>query len=232
MDHSSQKKKTNKFKENGKKNSQQSTCTKKRAARINARKFPRQERSKVMVEAILEAAAEVFAELGYARTTTNKIAERAGVSVGSLYQYFPNKDALVASIYKEHQIKIHLVARNALKRLGDHSITLEEVLRLYLNELNEVHEANPTVIKALGRDVINESAVNSDEDESEALDHLAILLSKRPDVRDGDPAVISAIMGQTISHLSRWVLHDAPSNLNQATLREETVQLLLRYLQK
>ncbi len=60
-----------------------------------------------MVKAILEAVAEVFDQQGYARTTTNKIAERAGVSLGSLYQYFPNKDALVTSLYKDHQIKIH-----------------------------------------------------------------------------------------------------------------------------
>ena len=51
------------------------------AARVKLRKAPRQERSKVMVEAILEGAAQVFAELGYGRATTNKIAERAGGGV-------------------------------------------------------------------------------------------------------------------------------------------------------
>ena len=229
MDHRAKKKKLNNFKEKDEKAPVRATRT--QAARIH-RKFPRQVRSKAMVEAILKAAAEVFAELGYSRTTTDKIAERAGVSVGSLYQYFPNKGGLIASLYNDHQTKVHAVARNAIQRFSDHSITLEEVLRRYLNELDQVHEANPTVIKALERDVICESKVNTGEDELEELDRLARLLAKRPDVRDGDAAVISAIMEQAIGHLSLWVLHDTPSHLNHATLREETIQLLLRYLKK
>lgn len=230
MDHLA-KNKVNNFKEKDKKTAVRATHTKERAARIH-RKFPRQVRSKAMVETILKAAAEVFAELGYSRTTTDKIAERAGVSVGSLYQYFPNKGGLIGSLYNDHQTKIHAVARKALQRFGDHSITLEEVLRRYLDELDQVHEANPTVLKALERDVICESRVNTGEDELKELNHLALLLSQRPDVRDGDPAVISVIMEQAIGHLSRGLLHDTPSHLNHATLREEMVQLLLRYLKK
>jgi len=206
------------------------------AARLKVRKDPRQERSKVMVEAILEAAAQIFAELGYARATTNKIAERAGVSVGSLYQYFPNKDSLIARLNDLHQTRIHEVAGNALKRFGDHSMGLDEGLRLFLDELYEVHEADPTLTRALSREVMREADVNDHShayDEEEAhLNHLAMLLFNRPDVRDGDPAVITAIMGQAISHLTRWVLHDAPPGLDRDALREETARLLLRYLKK
>lgn len=54
------------------------------------RKQPRQQRSRATWEAILDGAAQVFGQLGYAGTTTNKVAERAGVSIGSLYQYFPS----------------------------------------------------------------------------------------------------------------------------------------------
>ncbi len=206
------------------------------AARVNVRKPPRQERSKVMVEAILEAAAQIFADLGYARATTNKIAERAGVSVGSLYQYFPNKDSLIASLHEVHHDEIHEVAGNALKRFGDHSMGLEEGLRRFLDDLNEVHEADPILTKALSREVMREAEVDDeshdDEDEAAKINHLAMPLFNRPDVRDDDPAVISAIMGQVISHLTRWLLHDAPPGLDRDALREETVQLLLRYLKK
>jgi len=128
------------------------------------------------------------------------------------------------------------VAGNALKRFGDHSMGLEDGLRLFLDELYEVHETDPTLTKALSREVMRETDVNNqshaDDEEAAHLNHLAMLLFNRPDVRDGDSAVLSAIMGQAVSHLTRWLLHDAPPNLDRDALREETVQLLFRYLKK
>jgi AcrR family transcriptional regulator len=63
--------------------------------RLSSRKQPRQERSTDLVAAILEAAAQVLASEGAARFTTARVAEKAGVSIGSLYQYFPNKAAIL-----------------------------------------------------------------------------------------------------------------------------------------
>jgi AcrR family transcriptional regulator len=62
------------------------------------RKKPVQDRSQITVEAIVDAAARIFSERGFNATTTNHVAEVAGVSVGSLYQYFPNKLALLAAV--------------------------------------------------------------------------------------------------------------------------------------
>lgn len=66
-----------------------------RSARISSRKEPKQARSTELVVAILEAAAQVLAKEGAQRFTTARVAEKAGVSVGSLYQYFPNKAAIL-----------------------------------------------------------------------------------------------------------------------------------------
>ena len=66
------------------------------------RKTPRQARSQATVDRILDAAARFFDERGYRGTTTNHVAEAAGVSVGSLYQYFPNKDALLTALALRH----------------------------------------------------------------------------------------------------------------------------------
>jgi AcrR family transcriptional regulator len=66
--------------------------------RAEPRKRPRQERSRATFDRIVEAAARIFDERGYHSTTTNHVAEAAEVSVGSLYQYFPNKDALLVAI--------------------------------------------------------------------------------------------------------------------------------------
>jgi AcrR family transcriptional regulator len=65
---------------------------------VSPRKIARQARSSATVEAIYSAAARILLEEGYAGVTTNHIAVRAGVSVGSLYQYFPNKDAIVLGL--------------------------------------------------------------------------------------------------------------------------------------
>jgi len=72
------------------------------AASAEPRKRPRQERSRRMVERILDAAARIFEERGYRATTTNDVAEAARVSVGSLYQYFANKDALLVGLAERH----------------------------------------------------------------------------------------------------------------------------------
>lgn len=73
-----------------------------RTASAEPRKLPRQQRSAETVERILSAAARIFDERGYRGTTTNHVAQQAGVSIGSLYQYFPNKDALLVALAERH----------------------------------------------------------------------------------------------------------------------------------
>src|SRR5262249_62418487 len=70
--------------------------------RLSPRKTPRQDRSRATVEALLEATAHILVRDGYARLTTNRIAERAGVNIASLYQYFPGKEAIVAELRRRH----------------------------------------------------------------------------------------------------------------------------------
>lgn len=73
-----------------------------RRSRNSLRKKPKQERSASTVAAIVEAAAQVLLEQGYARASTNRIAARAGVSVGSLYQYFPDKTVLYEEVLERY----------------------------------------------------------------------------------------------------------------------------------
>jgi AcrR family transcriptional regulator len=71
-------------------------------AKLTPRKQPRQQRSAATVAAIIQAAAYIFRKRGYAATTTNAIAERAGVNIASLYQYFPNKEAILGALLRRH----------------------------------------------------------------------------------------------------------------------------------
>ncbi|WP_082158767.1 TetR/AcrR family transcriptional regulator [Chromobacterium sp. LK11] len=80
-----------------------------------ARKLPSQARSRHAVAAILEAAARILERDGYAGLTTNKAAELAGVGIGSLYQYFPNKQALVAALHRRHGEETLGTVREALR---------------------------------------------------------------------------------------------------------------------
>lgn len=74
-----------------------------RASALNPRKTPRQARARATHDAILEAAAQLIGRHGLADFTTNAVAARAGVSIGSLYQYFPNKDALMVALIGRQQ---------------------------------------------------------------------------------------------------------------------------------
>jgi AcrR family transcriptional regulator len=78
---------------------------------LEPKKLPSQERSRATFDALVEACTGLLQERGYAGTTTNHIAERAGVNIASLYEYFPGKDAIVA------QVAERLVQR-VLERLG------------------------------------------------------------------------------------------------------------------
>ncbi|MBS1961988.1 MAG: TetR/AcrR family transcriptional regulator [Bdellovibrionales bacterium] len=80
---------------------------KRKKAPKSERKSPSQERSRALVDALLESAARILKTSEYSKSSTNRIAEIAGVSVGSLYQYFPGKEALVAALV-DRQVKKNL----------------------------------------------------------------------------------------------------------------------------
>ncbi|WP_042442026.1 TetR/AcrR family transcriptional regulator [Streptacidiphilus jiangxiensis] len=105
----------------------------------------RQARGERRIAQLLEAAGQVFAESGYAATTTNAIAARAGVSPGSLYQYFPNKDAIAAALAEYYADNLDaLLAPFAV--LDPSVVTLEQALAVSLGPIVEFHRVNPACI--------------------------------------------------------------------------------------
>src|SRR5690242_12476623 len=108
------------------------------SARAQARKKPLQERSKQTVGAILHAAARVFADLGYANTSTNHIAEKAGVSIGSLYQYFPSKDAILVALAEQHVENAFAAVLEQVREKRD--APPRELLRVLVDALLRAHQ--------------------------------------------------------------------------------------------
>lgn len=102
---------------------------------FSPKKWPKQQRSRVTFEALVEACARLLVERGYVGVTTNHIAERAGVGIASLYEYFPDKDAVVA------QVAERLVDR-VMARLGEHMAAIleavpEDAVSLWIERIYE-----------------------------------------------------------------------------------------------
>ena len=100
------------------------------------RKAPKQERSKSLVESIVIAATRVFRKIEFHVATTNTIAEVAGVSVGSLYQYFPNKDSLVGLLVDRRINEQLTVLEELLNNSENKSIEeiFEKIIRMFAQD--------------------------------------------------------------------------------------------------
>jgi len=114
-----------------------------RAISTIPRKSASQKRSRVTVETLLDATARVLTREGYDRASTNRIAARAGVSVGSLYQYFPNKEALVAALVARHNREMLQLLRDALREMG--SRDLATVMRELVRAMVDAHLVDPAL---------------------------------------------------------------------------------------
>jgi AcrR family transcriptional regulator len=138
-----------------------------RRARIASRKQPKQARSTQLVEAVLDAAVQVLMKEGSQRFTTARVAERAGVSVGSLYQYFPNKAAILFRLQSDEWQRTSALLRSILedqaippparlRRLVHafiHSECEEAAIRTALNDAAPLYRDAPEAIEAKAKNV-------------------------------------------------------------------------------
>ncbi|MFM2409665.1 MAG: hypothetical protein RL481_493 [Pseudomonadota bacterium] len=100
---------------------------------LNQRKQPRQARSQATIDAIIEAAAQLISAQGLTGFNTNAVAERAGLSIGSLYQYFPNKDAIMAALIRRTQDERATALRSAL---AEPYRSLDDLVRAVVHAVN------------------------------------------------------------------------------------------------
>jgi len=108
-----------------------------------ARRAPRQSRSRHLVEVTLTACADLIAERGLAALNTNAVAERAGVSVGSIYQYFPDKAALVAALRQRHALALDAAIEATWQRAAP--VNLQEAIAALVRGLFDAHALAPAL---------------------------------------------------------------------------------------
>ena len=115
------------------------------------RKIASQQRSRATVDALVEATARILVKEGFDKASTNRIAEVAGVSVGSLYQYFPSKEALVAAVIERHQQQImHTVRRELAEVLVQ---PVEKAVRKLVAVAVEAHRVDPVLHRVLAEQI-------------------------------------------------------------------------------
>jgi AcrR family transcriptional regulator len=184
------------------------------------------------VEALLQAAAQVFECHGYAAGTTNRIAERAGVSIGSLYQYFPNKDAILVELIRRHTAEGAAILAPLLAELESGPVRLEEGLRRLVSAMVELHSVAPGLHRVLFEEAPHPPALLREIRalESAGVARLEGWLARLPEVRAPDLALaarFSATVIEAVAH--RLVIH-ADIGVDPDVYAAETVRLLTGYL--
>lgn len=196
--------------------------------RFRARKQPTQDRAAKTRQRILDAAAHVFAEYGYVAGTTNRIAEHAGLSIGSLYQYFPNKDAVLRALMDAH---VDAGARLLTERLsGGLPERLDDALRVFVRATIDNHRDNPRLHRVLFEEAPRAPAFLSrlHDLEQVTVDATAQLLERHPGVHASGRLSARMVVTTIESLVHRMIT--SPDPVDSQQLEDEIVILLTGYL--
>jgi AcrR family transcriptional regulator len=204
-------------------------ATAKGTRRTAPRKRPRQERSEATVDAIIEAAAREFAAEGYDAATTNRIAEAAGTSVGSLYQYFPSKDAIAVELARRYRANRLAFVRTQLEAVGEKP--LESVVSALFSSFLQAEGIRPELYRVLIEQVLRTSARREFRGYEEKLEALVVDALRRvqppPRVEDLE---LAAFM---IVRIVLALVHAANADKHRYTkeaLTGELTKLVVGYL--
>jgi AcrR family transcriptional regulator len=198
-------------------------------ALLDPRKSPVQARSTASVDAILEATVQVLLEAGKERLTTTRVASRAGVSVGTLYQYFPNKSALLQAALKRHMDGVaEAVERVCREQIGNSladmgKALVDAFLRAKMND---------------GKTSVALYAVSSDVDGARIVHQIGLrlnegitaMLASAREPLTKDPQLVASMLQGAMAGISRRLLEsDAPEE-HFESFRQELIVFACSYL--
>jgi AcrR family transcriptional regulator len=198
---------------------------------VTARKSPRQARSQATVDAIFDATIQVLLAEGLQRLTTLRVAERAGASVGTLYQYYPNKQALLFAVLQRHVYEVGEQVRLAAESV--HHTPLATMVRTVVDAFVEAKTSRMDEARALygaAADLNARSIVSESEERGLAM--LTAVLVTATDVQFDDlPTVVYILMAAMIGPTLFMIEGGAPPSIVRAW-SGQLQTLCLSYLER
>jgi AcrR family transcriptional regulator len=196
---------------------------------LEPRKSPVQARSAASVDAILEATIQVLLREGKERLTTTKVALKAGVSVGTLYQYFPNKSALLKASLKRHLDEVGEIIETVCDEQQGHS--LGQMATALMTAFLEAKMKDPRTSVALyalssdvdGARIVREMGIRSNE-------AIVGMLKTAPEPLRTDAQLVASMLQGVMVGVSRRLLESGAPEKQFDILRQEMIFLACAYL--
>jgi len=203
-----------------------------RPPRTTPRKKPRQQRSQDTVECILDATARVLCSTGYDRASTNRVAMAAGVSVGSLYQYFPSKEALVAALVERHVEQMTSLVKGKLAEVS--TAPLEVAVRTMIDAMFDAHGIDPKLHKVLIEQVPRvgrlEHVVGVEREVEELVS--VFLEARRSELRRSKHRAVAFVLFNVVEAVTHAAVLAELDAVRTSEIAEELSDMLLRYLER
>lgn len=198
----------------------------------NPRKSASQQRSRLTVDALLGATARILVREGFDKASTNRIAEVAGVSVGSLYQYFPSKEALIAALIDRHNQEVMQAVQGELAEAV--KFPVEQAVRKLVAVAVKAHRIDPKLHRVLAEQIPRVGRLEKVETfnrENYAL-FRAYLESRRNEIRALDLGLAAFVCVTSIEALTHTAVlhHKLVSDEATEALVDEATRLVVGYL--
>lgn len=198
--------------------------------KTTARKAPQQKRAMATLEALMTATARILVQKGYEGATTNHIAVAAGISVGSLYQYFPNKEALVAELVERQMTEEMEVLSRVLPALRGGP--LREGVRKLLDAMLEIHRRDPALRRIIIEQVPRVGRLAKMLDlQSQIAQVIRNHLEERcEEIRPRDLDMAAFILVHSVEAVIHGSVYKRPEYLGREKFVEELTELVVSYL--
>jgi AcrR family transcriptional regulator len=197
---------------------------------IFPRKKPKQARSQSLVDAIVVAMTRILDQFEFDQSTTGKIAERAGVSIGSLYQYFPNKESLVTAVIESEMQKYIKIFEKKLDELQDQN--MEEITHALIRLIIETYLQRKKLTRHLAGPILRFGQVKTLElgRRKVALMIQELLESRKTEIRIQDPHLASYMIVSTVMGMVESLIFDETTKEFEEKVIQETQKLVTNYL--